>query len=167
MKPARRHIWLRRALEILLFIALIVGVRAWQQRDIPHGDAPPLIATTLDGAAFDLRANDNQPTLVHFWASWCAICRLEQNSIDDLAKSARVITLAMQSGTTEEVSRHLSAHQLSFPVINDPDGHIATQWGVHAVPATFIVDSSGRIRFVEIGYSTSLGLQLRLWGARL
>ena len=48
-------------------------------------------------------------------------------------------------------------------MVNDPDGRLAGAWGVHAVPATFIVDTNGEIRFVEVGYTTGLGLRLRLW----
>jgi hypothetical protein len=44
---------------------------------------------------------------------------------------------------------------------------IAAQWGVRAVPASFIVDGAGQIRFLEIGYTTGAGLRLRLWLAGL
>ena len=154
---------LRHVVEIALVVLVLFGVRAWQQRDVATGPAPPLTGTMLDGSAYTLAANAGQPVLVHFWATWCSICRLEQSSIDALAKDARVITVAMQSGTATEVTRHLQQHELGFPVVNDPDGAIATAWGVHAVPASFIVDAAGQIRFVEVGYTTPLGLRLRLW----
>jgi hypothetical protein len=38
---------------------------------------------------------------------------------------------------------------------------------VHAVPASFIIDAEGNIRFVEIGFTTEMGLRLRLWLAQL
>jgi alkyl hydroperoxide reductase subunit AhpC len=31
------------------------------------------------------------------------------------------------------------------------------------VPASFIVDTDGKIRHVEIGYTTGAGLRFRLW----
>jgi hypothetical protein len=34
---------------------------------------------------------------------------------------------------------------------------------VHAVPASFIIAADGQIRFVEVGYTTGMGLRLRLW----
>jgi alkyl hydroperoxide reductase subunit AhpC len=49
--------------------------------------------------------------------------------------------------------------------LNDEDGWISEKWGVHAVPASFIIDRTGRIRFVEVGYTTEIGLRLRLWWA--
>jgi thiol-disulfide isomerase/thioredoxin len=145
---------------------LLLGVRAWQQRDAASGSAPALTGQTLDGGHYVLAPSAGQPVLVHFWATWCPICRAEQGSIDALAHDYPTITVAMQSGDARSVAQHLRDEGLKFPVINDPDGRIAAQWGVRAVPASFVVDAAGRIRFVEIGYTTGLGLRLRLWLAR-
>jgi thiol-disulfide isomerase/thioredoxin len=129
----------------------------WQQRDIVAGAAPQLPNVTWG----------KQPTLVQFWATWCPVCRAEQSSIETLASDyPNTITVAMQSGNAAAVSKFMREQSLSFPVINDADGLISQAWGVHAVPASFIVDSKGQIRFVEIGYTTGLGLRLRMWLAQ-
>ena len=162
---ARRRI-LRLAIEVLVVLAIILGIRAWQQQDVASGLAPPLAGVLLDGKGnFSLASKSGQPVLVHFWATWCPVCRAEQGSIEALAKDYPTITVAMQSGAAETVSAHLNKEALSFPVLNDPDGTIAAQWGVRAVPASFVVDGAGRIRFVEVGYTTGVGLRLRLWWA--
>lgn len=158
-----RKVTRRTVLEIALIVLVVVGLRAWQQRDVVTGDAPPLTGTMLDGSVYSLAAQSGQPVLVHFWATWCSICRVEQSSIDALAENNRVITVAMQSGTPSDVARHMEHHELRFPVINDPDGAMAADWGVHVVPASFVVDPSGKIRFIEIGYTTQIGLWLRMW----
>lgn len=129
----------------------------WQQRDIVAGAAPQLPGMTWS----------KQPTLVHFWATWCPVCRAEQSSIETLAKDfPNTVTIAMQSGDQAAVDKFMREQSLSFPVINDADGLISQAWGVHAVPASFIVDGNGQIRFVEIGYTTGWGLRLRLWLAQ-
>ena len=165
VKPqSRKKVWLRRGLEVLLFIVLIVGVRAWQQRDIVQGAAPELIGALLDGKAYVLPEKPARPMLVHFWATWCPICRAEQGSIESLSKNnPAVITIAMQSGNSSVVSEYLREQGVTFPVVNDPDSRISAAWGVQAVPASFIIDTNGKIRFVEIGYTTEIGLRLRLW----
>lgn len=164
IKPSRSRVWLRRGLELLLFIVLIMGVRAWQQRDIVKGDAPALSGLLLDGKPYVLAARPAQPVLVHFWATWCPVCRAEQGSIASLAHDhPNVITVAMQSGSSSAVQQYLHEQGVSFPVINDPDNEISARWGVQAVPASFIVDTDGKIRYVEIGYTTGIGLRLRLW----
>lgn len=164
IKPKKSRIWLRRGLELLLFIVIIMGVRAWQQRDIVKGIAPPLSGLLLDGKPFVLAANPAQPVLVHFWATWCPICRAEQGSIESLAHdNPNVITVAMQSGNSAAVQHYMGEQGASFPVVNDEAGQISANWGVNAVPASFIVDRDGKIRYVEIGYTTGVGLRLRLW----
>lgn len=164
IKPKKSRIWLRRGLELLLFIVIIMGVRAWQQRDIVKGVAPPLSGSLLDGKPFVLAANPAQPVLVHFWATWCPICRAEQGSIESLAQdNPNVITVAMQSGNSAAVQQYMGEQGVSFPVVNDEAGQISASWGVNAVPASFIVDRDGKIRYVEIGYTTGVGLRLRLW----
>lgn len=129
----------------------------WQQRDVVTGSAPPLPGVTWH----------KQPTLVHFWATWCPVCRAEQGLIEALSKDyPNTITVAMQSGNDAAVSQFMREQSLSFPVINDTGGKISQAWGVRGVPASFIVDAAGQIRFVEIGYTTGLGLRLRLWLAQ-
>lgn len=141
-----------------MFIAIVVfGIRSWQQRDIAFGAAPELPGITWG----------QQATLVHFWADWCPICKAEQSSIQALADVyPNTVTIAMQSGNQANVDKFMREQSLNFPVINDPDGSISRAWGVHAVPASFIVDTNGQIRFVEFGYTTELGLRLRLWLAQ-
>lgn len=166
-KPGTARRWWRRAAEITVVLLLILGIRAWQQSGIASGPAPVLTGVLIDGKPIALSAAAGRPVLVHFWATWCPICRLEQDSIDALARDASVITVAMQSGDRAAVAQYLRHEALNFPVLNDPDGVIATQWGVRAVPASFIVDGAGQIRYVEVGYTTGIGLRLRLWLAGL
>ena len=159
--------WRSYAVNALLLIIIVVGIRAWQQRDMSSGVAPALQGDTLTGEPYRLPAQPAQPAqpvLVHFWATWCPICRAEQDSITAIARDyPNVITVAMKSGNPDEVIRHMNEQEIGFPVLNDPDGNISGAWGVHAVPASFIIDREGQIRFVEVGYTTGLGLRLRLW----
>jgi thiol-disulfide isomerase/thioredoxin len=160
--------WRGYIIEALVFVILIAGIRAWQHRDMVSGSAPALQGVTLAGAPYALPAHPGKPVLVHFWATWCPICRAEQDSIASIAHDhPGTITVAMQSGSTEQVMRHMREQGITFPVINDQDGEIAGRWGVHAVPASFIIAPDGRIRFVEVGYTTGIGLRLRLWLAAL
>lgn len=157
-------VWRSRVIQILLFVLLIAGIRFWQQRDMATGAAPMLQGMTLAGQPYSLPAHPDRPVLVHFWATWCPICRTEQSSIADIASDyPNAITVAMQSGKSDAVANHMREQGIEFPVVNDPDGSIARAWGVHAVPVSFIIAPDGKIRFVEVGYTTGIGLRLRLW----
>lgn len=163
-KP-RRPLWRTLAIEALLFVVFVTGLRLWQQRDMVSGAAPALQGITLSGQRYQLPAHPPRPVLVHFWATWCPVCRAEQGSIADIAQDAEVISVAMQSGAASEVAGYVKEQGIVFPVLNDADGSISSAWGVHAVPASFIVAPDGQIHFVEVGYTTEVGLRLRLWWA--
>jgi alkyl hydroperoxide reductase subunit AhpC len=158
--------WRGYATNLLIVIVVVTLVRAWQQRDIVTGFAQPLQGVMLAGQPYALPEHPQQAVLVHFWATWCPVCRAEQGNIAAIAAgNPNVITVAMQSGKSEEVIRHMNEQGIYFPVLNDADGRIARAWGVHAVPASFIIAPDGKIQFVEVGYTTEVGLRLRLWWA--
>ena len=153
----------RLIIEIMVFMVAILGIRAWQQRDVPGGQAPDLHRMLLGGKAY---TRPREPVLVQFWGTWCPICRTEEASIEKLSKTHHVVTVALKSGSDIEVAGYMKSHGLDYGVLNDPAGEISSGWGVEAVPASFFLDSKGRIRFVEFGYTTPLGLRLRLWLAK-
>ena len=161
---SRKLRWRSIAIDLLLLVVVMAGIRAWQQRDIVSGAAPVLQGTTVTGQAYRLPSRPAQPVLVHFWATWCPVCRAEQSSIVAIAQDhPEVVTVAMRSGKPEEVALYMREQGISIPVLNDADGAISDAWGVRAVPASFIISPDGQIRFVEVGYTTGLGLRLRLW----
>jgi peroxiredoxin len=41
--------------------------------------------------------------------------------------------------------------QVGFPVLLDPDGSNTKRWKVFALPTTFLLDASGRLRYVLTG----------------
>ena len=155
------------ALEILLILLMYLVVKTFMQRHLVEGVAPSLQGTSLTGQAVNLHSLTGQPVLVHFWATWCPICKLEQNNISALSKDHTIITIAMNSGDESEVRTYLDKSKLSFPVILDEDGAIANRFGVRGVPTSFVVDRDGNIAFSDVGYTTAWGLKLRLWLAEV
>ncbi|MCB1724543.1 MAG: TlpA family protein disulfide reductase [Gammaproteobacteria bacterium] len=163
---SRRPRWVRWSRDLILIVVVLGAIQWWQSRGLAHGKAVPLAGMRVDGSPLQVDYRDG-PVLVHFWASWCPICRVEQDTIDAIAVDRAVITVATTSGTADEVAAYLGEHGLRMPVLMDERGDIARSWGVRGVPATFIVDRSGAIRHAGMGYSTGLGLRLRLWLAGL
>lgn len=158
--------WLGRLGFAVFLLAVVFGVRFYQHSTLVEGPAPALRAPLLDGGVFDLAAQRGRPVLVYFWATWCPVCRLEQGSIESLARDHQLVTVALQSGGSATVLKYRSDNGLRAPAINDPDGALARAWGVRATPTFFFVDRDGLIRFHELGYTTEIGLRFRLWWLR-
>ena len=161
-KTSRRPRWVRWLRDIVLLLLVLAAVQWWQARNLVKGPAPPLAGHLADGRPFQLDAAEG-PFLVHFWASWCPICRLEQDSIAGIAADKPVMTVATTSGSADEINAYLREEGLKMPVLMDEDGDIARSWGVSGVPATFVVNTSGQISHAGMGYATELGMRLRLW----
>ena len=162
MLKKRNYRW---AVEISLIIIVLFATRTWMQRDVVKGAAPNINHIMLDGNYFDLYQQKNKPVLIHFWATWCSVCKFEQSNIENIAKDYSVITVAMQSGDDFELSQFMRNEQLSFKVINDEQGILSKRYKIRGVPVSFVINKENKIEFVEVGYSTEIGLRLRLWWA--
>jgi thiol-disulfide isomerase/thioredoxin len=166
VKPAPRSRWRRLVTEVVIVAAIFFGISAWNSRGAIKGPAPAVEGTSLSGQPLSLAALQGEATLVHFWATWCGVCKAEKGTIEALAKGRRIITIAEDSGTAAQLTAYMQREGLSFPVLID-DGRLARAYGVTAYPTTFVVGKGGLVRFAEVGYSTELGLRARLWLAGL
>ena len=53
----------------------------------------------------------------------------------------------------------------SWSTVVDPKAEILRRYGLPGTPAFAIIDPAGDIRFVSVGYTSEVGLRLRLWWA--
>ena len=106
--------------------------------------------------------NDDKPLIIHFWATWCPICKFEAPNIEKLSKDYEVITIAVQSGTVKEIEKYLDDNKLTFNVVNDEDGFYSRKFNIKAFPTTLIYDREKNIKFTEVGYTTTAGLYSRM-----
>ncbi len=104
----------------------------------------------------------NTPLVLHFWATWCPTCKLEASNIEKLSKKYNVISIAVSSGSNENIIDFMKEHNLSYIVVNDNSAILAKKFNIEAYPTTLIYDKNGKLNFAEVGYSTTLGLQSRI-----
>jgi thiol-disulfide isomerase/thioredoxin len=166
-KPSRR--WHRRAAEALLFIAIVIGVQIWQTRDTPRGPAPEFTGRLVDGQPFDLAtwraAHAGRPVLLYFWAEWCPICRTTAGSVGNVSADWPVTSVAIQSGTAAQVARVMDEMGHRWPTLPDPAAEVLRRYGLAGVPSFVVINPAGDVRFVAVGYTSEIGLRLRLWWA--
>lgn len=160
-KPSPRKRYIRWGLEALVLGLAFWALHAYQTRGTASGPAPALEAVDINGQAVSLAALRGQPVLVHFWASWCPVCRAEEGNIIAIAERNAVLSVALED--SETLQAYVKKEKLNFPVVADAEGQWATAYGVRGVPASFIIDPAGQIRFTTVGYTTQWGLRFRLW----
>ena len=165
--------WRSHLATLAMVLVALLAAHFWQTRNVPGGPAPDfsaLAVSTQDGAVLSLAqwraAHPGQPVALHFWAEWCPICKLEEHSISRVSRDWRVLTVAMQSGDVAAVRRVLGQRSLEWATVIDPDGSVAASYGFRAVPAFVVIGRDGRIRATSVGYTSEIGMRLRLWWAR-
>jgi thiol-disulfide isomerase/thioredoxin len=176
-------VWLRRQLanwrshlaSLLMVVGVVFAVQFWQTRDVSSAAVPdvPMVVLMPDGSrtVTTLRSlverHGGVPVALHVWADWCPICKAEEGTITSLARDWPVITVAMQSGDAAKVASVLRQRELPWVTALDSRGEFSQQIGFRAVPAFAVIDADGRLRMPAVGYTTSLGMRLRLWWVRL
>ena len=92
----------------------------------------------------------------------CPTCKLEASNLESIKDDAHFISVAVNSGSDDELKSFMQERGYTYDVVNDEDGKLSERFGVGAFPTTFIYDCNGTLKFSEVGYSTTLGLKARL-----
>lgn len=163
LKNPEQPRWFNWAIQISMILTAYLAIQWYYTRDMPNGQSPELSGYLLDGRQVSLGHARERPVLVHFWATWCSICRIEQGSINNIAGDYDVIAIASQSGSVSKVREIVAQRNITVPVLVDQYGIFASQFGVKAFPTSFVIDTKGEISYREVGYTTEAGLRTRLW----
>jgi thiol-disulfide isomerase/thioredoxin len=94
--------------------------------------------------------------LLDFCASWCEPCRHSFPWMADLQRRYAADGLVVVAVNLDQdrslAERFLATTPAAFHVEYDPQGAIATHFGVSAMPVSFIIDRTGRIRETHVGF---------------
>ena len=151
-----------------LVILVVSNVMSYiRQPDLSSSEIPKFNELMINGEVFDAREFAGKPLLVHFWATWCPVCKAEADNIERLSQYYNVVTIAVKSGDDEKVQQFLTKRDLHYRVINDEEGKWAQTYMIGAYPTSFIYNRNGEISFTEVGYTSTLGFYLRMWWAGL
>ena len=94
--------------------------------------------------------------LVDFWASWCAPCLHSFPWMNELqqkhAGEGLVIVAVNVDQDRALADAFLKKVPAKFRIEYDPAGNLAKQFGVQAMPTSFLLDREGNIRIRHAGF---------------
>lgn len=117
--------------------------------------APDIHLQDIDGELYQLKNDRGSVIFVHFWASWCGPCRKEMPAIqrmwDILKKEGLKIALINTAENEDTVFSFLATYAPDIRPLMDRDGQVTEKWQPRGLPATYIVDQKGNLRYQALG----------------
>ncbi|HEX9376358.1 MAG TPA: TlpA disulfide reductase family protein [Actinomycetota bacterium] len=121
------------------------------------GRAPSVAGPAING---DLPNLGGKVLVVNFWNPYCPPCRVEEPVLErahrGLAGRGVVVLGIHYTGgqwptSVGDARSFLRAAGATYPVVGDPEGRLASGFGIRAIPSTVIVDAHGEMRFRVLG----------------
>jgi peroxiredoxin/predicted negative regulator of RcsB-dependent stress response len=124
--------------------------------------APLFELKDLDGKLVKLDDYAGKVVVLDFWATWCVPCKASfpamQKAIDRYAADKTVVFLFIDTWEyNDEVDKvireYLNKRNFTFRVLRDRTDEVVKQYGVDGIPAKFVIDKAGYIRFGLKGFT--------------
>ena len=149
---------------LVSFLALMgLGVARAQQGTVQPGyEVPDFNLTLFSGYEYNGQSEIKISNLrgkvifINFWASWCIPCAQEAPVLEKAWKyyqpDGRVVFLGVDYVDTESEARiFLKRFGNTYPNGPDIGTRISQMFRIKGVPETYIIDTSGILRYVKIG----------------
>jgi thiol-disulfide isomerase/thioredoxin len=127
--------------------------------------APDFSAAMLNGEPFRLKDQIGQVVLLDFWATWCGPCLAELPMllrIADEYKDQGVVLYTINGGE-EPATIHsfLKKNGAEMNVVLDSTGEISDKYNVNGIPQLVLIDRSGNVKQIHVGYNPRMNGELR------
>lgn len=156
--------WRRWLVELAIVAAVFLAVGAWQGRNLvgTGQPAPPLALMDLEGNEVRLEDFRGRKVLVYLWAPWCGVCNFQTPAVDGLVGGKAAILSVGLAADEASIRRKVEEKGIRARVLLGTD-RFADDWSAQIYPTLYVIDEEGRIEHSLVGYTTSIGLKLRLW----
>jgi thiol-disulfide isomerase/thioredoxin len=122
---------------------------------VPAGAPAPTATLDLLAGGQAALASPGKPTVLAFWATWCAPCRAELPVLDRLAKrfegEARFFAVNIEEADAlGEIKQFVAEHKITMPVALR-GGSLADSYRVESIPHLVVLDKQGKVAEVLSG----------------
>jgi cytochrome c biogenesis protein CcmG/thiol:disulfide interchange protein DsbE len=116
-------------------------------------------ASGTASAPFDIARHHGRVVIVDFWASWCKPCRQSIPWLNAMRQryGAGGLTIIGVNVDADrgDADRFLRDVPIDFEIIFDPEGQLARQFKVKAMPTSFVFDRAGKLVETHLGFRSA------------
>ena len=134
---------------------------------------PPFNMRTLGGKHLSSADAKGKVVVLDFWATWCEPCKLLSPTIQRLqieygTKGALIIGAdTFEQGNAKSlISRYMAQHKYTFTVTCENQDY-ANRLGISGIPCVMVIDKTGVVRRVFVGYNPVVGKDIESTVRRL
>lgn len=135
------------------------------EKEILDYPAPEFLSNIVDLTGRPLPAHflKNKTVILDFWATWCVPCINEmpylQRVYDKYKQDSNVVFMVINSGSNnslQDARQWWGNKKFSFPIYYNTDRGIGEKLGFNLIPATYIIDRNGQVRFKTLGFEGAI-----------
>ncbi len=147
-----------RILLLLVAVAVFIAGCDSERPLVPNGeDAPDFELEHLNGSRVRLSDLRGQVVAIRFWADWCRFCKKEMHELEPeyqrlAPQGLRLLAINVEQKRAR-VANTIKQIGISYDTLLDTDGAVSRDYGVIALPVTFLLDRKGVVRAKIIGES--------------
>lgn len=139
--------WILVIVSLLLLSSAEIGLS--EASDIGKA-APVFELKDLEGKKVSLSDFKGKVILLNFWATWCAPCKAEMPSLENLYKNLKgkgLVVIGVSVDNSETTVRSFVKEKgITFPILLDKGKEVSfDDYGVIGLPVTFLIDRKGVI----------------------
>jgi peroxiredoxin len=151
----RRFVYLMLVVLALSFFSAACGTREVESARSASSEGAEAIDFTLkDLKGDDVSLSDfagESAVLLEFTTTWCPHCvtiipTLKATASAYKAKGLSVVAVYIRENRSS-LEDFVDKHGITYTVLQDSDGTIASKYGIRGVPTTIILDKAGVIRY--------------------
>lgn len=105
---------------------------------------------------FDVAQYHGKVVVVDFWASWCVPCRRSfpwLNQMYNKYAADGLVIIGIDTDTNaDDATEFLRDFPPDFKIVYDPTGMLAGQYGIEAMPTSFVINRRGEIVASHLGF---------------
>jgi thiol-disulfide isomerase/thioredoxin len=155
----------QRIIAILYVLLAITPIKSIMAAETGSAMPDCALISLTEKQPYDLQQFKGKVIYVDFWTSWCGPCAKSFPFMNELShdlkdKGLQVIGVNLDESPLD-AQNFLVRYPANFAIAADINEQCAKDFGVKAMPSTYLVDRNGTVRHIHLGFRSGEAMELR------